>query len=117
MLNRLNRFRGHNSLNAVYKYGQKVNDGQLSLKYLQIKNEKPARIAVVVSRKVNKKAVVRNRIRRRIYEQLRLKADQKRLRADLIIVVYSDEYATVPASEISKTLDNLLNKSQVIEKK
>lgn len=116
MLSKISRYRGHNSLNSIYKYGKSVNAEQISLKYLTLKADKPPRIAVVVSRKVNKRAVVRNRIRRRIYEQLRLKTSKSRLNADLAIVVYSDIYASKPAEEISATLEGLLNKSQVIEK-
>lgn len=117
MLNKLGRFRGRNSLNSVYKHGQTVNKDQLSLKYLKTRPEKNARIAVVVSRKVSKKAVVRNRIRRRIYEQMRLKTSDNRLNADVVLVVYNESYATMDQTSLSKILDDLLNKSQVIEKK
>lgn len=117
MLAKISRFRGRNSLHAIYKYGQTVSDKQLSIKYLKLTKEKPPRIAVVVSRKVNKSAVTRNRIRRRMYEQLRLKTTEKKLNSDIILVVYSDDYATVKSPELSKTLDHLLNKSQVLENK
>lgn len=72
-------------------------------------------MAVVVSRKVNKRAVVRNKIRRRIYELLRLKVKDKKLNSDIVIIIYGDQFATMPIGELSDILGDLLNKSQVIE--
>jgi ribonuclease P protein component len=66
MLSRTHRFHGYGSLKKVYANGKSVRGGLIGLKYLA-GGSKPYRVAVVVSKKVHKSAVVRNRIRRRLY--------------------------------------------------
>ena len=71
MLIRAHRFHGYNSLRGVYGRGQTLRASLLNLKYQWREPNRPYRVAVVVSRKVSKSAVVRGRIRRRIYEIVR----------------------------------------------
>jgi ribonuclease P protein component len=59
------------------------------------------RVAVVVSRKVHKSAVVRNRIRRRIYEVVRLNSDPLTQPYDIVLTVFSDTVATIPTTELT----------------
>ena len=69
------------------------------------------RAAVVVSKKVHKSAVVRNRIRRRIYEQVRLYMNNSPKLADMIFVVQNDKLAHVPASDLAEEVQQLLKKT------
>lgn len=71
------------------------------------------RLAVVVSRKVSKSAVVRNRIRRRIYEAVRVykKEAAAEWPKDLIISVFEDRPATAPAAELQDLIRKLLGKA------
>jgi ribonuclease P protein component len=69
MISRTNRFHGYNSLRNVYRHGNTARGPLFAVKSLQNPRRKSYRLAVVVSRKVNKSAVARNRIRRRLYEQ------------------------------------------------
>ena len=105
MIKKANRFHGHSSLSLVYRKGQTFSVPQASLKFVPKKNEKPYRLAVVVSRKVDKSAVVRNRIRRRIYELFRDKQPRFTQNVDIIFTVHSNTLATMK----SKDLDNLVN--------
>ncbi|HUA13571.1 MAG TPA: ribonuclease P protein component [Candidatus Sulfotelmatobacter sp.] len=107
MLNRRHRFHGYGSLKRVYANSTSVRGQYLSLRYGQRKN-RPYRVAVVVAKKVNKSAVKRNRIRRRIYEivrQYNLKDE-----IDYIITVYGDQVAEMPADELKNQVESLLAK-------
>ena len=71
------------------------------------------RIAVVVSKKVAKSAVKRNRIRRRVYEALRLNLDLIPKKTDYIFIVYSDDILTMPFKELEQLLGGLVDESKV----
>ncbi len=58
MLGRTHRFHGRKALNGVYKRGRTARAPMLSLRYTVRGSGKPYRVAVVVSRKVNRSAVV-----------------------------------------------------------
>lgn len=111
MIPKLNRFHGHNALNTVYRQGKAVRSDYISLRYSPSRR-KDYRLAVVVSRKVSKSAVVRNRIRRRIYEIIRLygKTLEEPLRYDLVISVFDERAAKAPAGDLAGTLQHMLQK-------
>ena len=115
MIAKANRFHGHNSLSLVYRKGQTFSVPQATLKYVPKKNDKPYRLAVVVSRKVDKKAVVRNRIRRRVYELFRNKQPRFTQNVDIIFTVHSAAVATMDSKELDKLIDHLLVKSTLFD--
>ncbi len=115
MLAKINRFHGHNSLSSVYRKGQSVSLSQISLKYIPIKSDKKYKLAVVVSRKVDKSAVVRNRIRRRLYESIRQKYPKFKQNANIIITVHNRQLATMKTSELDDLIQQLLIKSSLLE--
>lgn len=114
MIPKTNRFHGHNSLSPVYRRGQTVSVPKLSLKYLVIKSDKNKRLAVVVSRKVDKSAVVRNRIRRRIYAVIKERYPKLKQNTDMIISVYNNDLATMKSSELNDLIDQLLKKAELL---
>ena len=71
------------------------------------------RVAVVVSKKVVKTAVGRNRIRRRVYETIRNNFDLVPKKCDYIFVVYRKEVGTMPYKELVKLLGELVAESKV----
>ena len=71
------------------------------------------RVAVVVSKKVDKTAVRRNRIRRRIYEVVRRNFDNIPLGRDYVFVVYSSDTASMPYMELEKMIGNLVAQAKV----
>ncbi len=114
MIGRLFRFHGHNSLRYVYTHGQVVRGPMISLKFSLNKKRTNYRLAVVVSKKVVKSAVGRNRIRRRIYEQVRLLQNQFSEPYDLVITVYNDQLAELPSDELAKMIRAQLLQAHVI---
>jgi ribonuclease P protein component len=93
MIPRAYRFHGRNSLSFAYRRGKTVRGPLCAIRYIKRSQDKNSRVAVVVSRKVNKSAVVRNRIRRRLYEAVRLNLPNFSEPYDIIINVYSDKIA------------------------
>ena len=114
MLRRANRFHGYNSLRYVYQHGATVRVTDVALKYSLNNKRSSYRAAVVVGKKVHKSAVVRNRIRRRIFEQLRLHNNEITQPYDMVITVHSDRLATMPADELAKAIQSLLVQAKII---
>lgn len=110
MIGRKNRFHGRNSLNPVYKNGKTARSAMITLKYSS-RGKRPYRVAVVVSRKVHKSAVVRNRIRRRIYEICRRQTKIDLEGKDLIFTVFSDQLASQEQEKLESTINGLLEKT------
>ncbi len=115
MIGRANRFHGHNSLNAVYRHGQTVRGEGVSLRFAPT-TRPDYRLAVVVSKKVSKLAVKRNRIRRRIYESVRLTKKSVNIAwpFDLVITVFDDRMVSMPAADLHAEITKLLQKSKVL---
>ena len=110
MIGRSHRFHGYNSLRSVYRQGTTIRGNAITLKYAARTSGKPYRVAVVVSKKTHKSAVVRNRIRRRIYEACRLQADQL-TGLDLVFTVFSDQVATIEPVKLQSMVAELLQKA------
>lgn len=115
MITRGHRFHGYNSLRHVYQNGHNVrNSPMLALKVVKNDRRSKYRIAVVVSRKVHKSAVIRNRIRRRIYEQVRLQGAHIEGSFDMVFTVFNDQLADIPASQLEKLVYSQLKQAGVI---
>jgi ribonuclease P protein component len=108
------RFHGHGGLRYVYKRGKNVRGQYFSLKFAPNNKRDSYRLAVVVSKKVSKLAVVRNRIRRRIYEVVRKNQDRITGPYDVVITVYSEQLMDMPSQEIEKLIIEQLSQSGVI---
>ena len=85
---------------------------QTSLKKLP-ESEKPVKFGIVISSKISKKAVVRNKIRRQIREVLRenlinIKTGQK------VMIVVKNTALDKDFKEIRQDLENLLKKSNLL---
>jgi ribonuclease P protein component len=111
MFKKLHRFHGYGSVRAVYAKGKTVRGGQLGLKVSQRSNDKPYRVAVVVSKKVHKSAVVRNRIRRRVYEAVRTSSLELPNGIDLVFTVYSEQLSELPNERLAATVHDLTKKA------
>ncbi len=116
MIARRHRFHGYNALRHVYQHGRQVRGTDSSLKVLSNERRHDYRLAVVVSRKVNKSAVVRNRIRRRIYELVRAEEANILESFDMVFTVYSDHIAALTPSQLHTLVQNQLKQAGVIKK-
>ena len=110
------RFHGHGSLRYVYSHGKAVRSRLLTIKYSQHPKRKKPRIAVVVSKKVHKGAVGRNRIRRRLYEIMRHELPKLPDNQDIVLIVFSSEILTMPHEELLLAVKQLLATADIYKK-
>ena len=66
------------------------------------------RVGVVVSKKVDKRATVRNRIRRRVYEVVRLNFEMVPKKMDYLFVVYAKDVERMKFQELEKMIGELV---------
>ena len=113
MLSRVYRFHSRGGVNWVYKNGRRFNRDNLSVIVVVGTGRKFSRFAVVVSKKVYKSAVKRNRIRRRIYEIIRLYISSTVLEntVDVMISVYSPEVLDLPEGSLADEVVGLLKQT------
>jgi ribonuclease P protein component len=78
--------------------------------YMHNSKRKDYRMAVVVSKKTAKSAVVRNRIRRRLYEAVRVQRELDGQPFDVVFVVQNPGLATMPAEELSMQVAKAVQK-------
>ena len=106
------RFHGHASLKYVFSRGQQSRSKFFSIKWTTNPRRRNPRLAVVVSKKVFKSAVKRNRIRRRVYEIVRpFLTDTPAI--DVVISVYAAEVLDASHDELTIQLLPLLHKASL----
>jgi len=110
------RFHGHGSLRYVYTHGQAVRSRLVTLKYSTHPKRKNPRVAVVISKKVLKSAVGRNRVRRRIYEIVRHELPKLQPDRDIVLIVFSSEVLSMPAKELTETIQQLFEPAGLYKK-
>lgn len=115
MVSRRHRFHGYTSLSFVYRRGTVTRDHHVSVRVVHNQRRSVYRVAVIVSRKVNKSAVRRNRIRRRVYEIVRSLESRIESPQDIVITVFSDQLADLPSSKLHELIAGLLEKSGVLK--
>ncbi len=100
------RFHGYSALRYVYKNGKAVRTQQLTVKYSENPHRKLPRFAVVVSKKIIKSAVGRNRIRRRVFEIIREELPRFKKPYDVVCIVSSAELRTMDTSELHQLIQS-----------
>jgi len=113
MLAAANRLRRAADINRVYKRGVYGSaEGQLSLKATA--NHLPAsRAVVVVGKKVDKRAVVRNRIRRRLVALLRDQWGTLPAGYDIVISVHAN-LSEQPPARLQTLLTTALQRARLV---
>jgi ribonuclease P protein component len=102
-------------LRGVYRSGQTVRGPLISLRYRLNRGRDTYRAAVVVSKKVHKSAVKRNRVRRRIYEIIRLNESSISQPHEFIVTVFSDKILDWTPAKLDREITNLLKKAGVVK--
>lgn len=113
MLARPYRFHGHGSLRYVYRNGKAVRSHRLTIKYIDNPRRRCSRFAVVISKKVHKGAVGRNRMRRRIYGWLSSELALLKPNHDVAIIVVSSELLTLSTEEFDAQLRELFSQADL----
>jgi len=88
VLPQINRLKNKKDFERVFKQGKGYRGDFLFCKLI-INKSKRSRFGIVVTEKVSKKAVIRNRIKRRLREILRLNLPKIKQGIDVVIVACS----------------------------
>jgi ribonuclease P protein component len=107
------RFHGHGSLNYLFRNGSTSRHATILVRVVKNLRRTDSRVSVIVSKKVAKSAVVRNRIRRRVYEILRTHWAQIEQRTDFAVTVLSAEIAVEPASKVEHIVLSALQRAGI----
>jgi ribonuclease P protein component len=113
MLSREYRFHGPNSLRFVYRNGQTAHSRLFKVKSVANPRRKNPRFAIVVSKKVHKSAVGRNRIRRRLYEAIRHELPRLKPGMDVVLIVVSGEALAQSSADQAATLEQLFKEANL----
>lgn len=116
MISQKYRFHGHASLKYLFAHGRSARGQSLSIKFVDNSRRRYPRVAIIVSKKVFKHAVDRNRVRRRIYEIIRLRLPQFQRTVDVAITVYRADARDMPFMDLAAEVDKCLVKLGVITK-
>lgn len=111
MIPAANRFHGHGSLRYVYANGKAIRTQLLTVKSIKNDRRKKSRLSVVVSKKILKGAVDRNRLRRRIYEIVRVNLPRFNDTYDVVIIVTHSGLAGLDHDELVDTIEKVLDQA------
>ena len=113
MLSKKYRFHSRGGVRYTYQNGKTIRGSKISLVFANNSRNK-RRYAVVVSKKVLKSAVGRNRIRRRVYEAIRIELPKIEKPVDCIFIIYSKEILDMDFKVIQKTIRDLLKEASIL---
>lgn len=106
------RFGKRADFDKIFRSPNKFYSNNLVLKFYKTENLNN-RFAIVVSKKISKKAVERNKIRRRIYEVLRLNLDKIKTPYDIVFLVKKG-VISLEYCEIESEIMYILKKSKLL---
>lgn len=115
MLAKRLRFHGHGSLKYLYKNADAYRSRYFTMKIIANPHRPSSRFSVVVSKKIHKSAVGRNRIRRRVYEILRTQSTKITGVYDVAVIVTSGETLLADHHELTEAVVDLLRQAAAIE--
>ena len=113
MLSKRYRFHSRGGVRYTYQNGKTIRGSRISLVFAENTRNKQ-RFAVVVSKKVMKSAVGRNRIRRRVYEAIRLQLGKITKPVDCIFIIYNKEVMEMEFKELQNLVADLLKEAKIL---
>lgn len=108
MISKKFRFHGHVAIKRVYRQGRVARNKLGTLHIASVEGAKNSKVAVVVSKKVNKSAVSRNRIRRRIFEIVRTNNNYANSQMSIVFTIYLADAEKMSHEELKKLTEDLL---------
>ena len=113
MISKRYRFHSRGGVRYTYQNGKTIRGSKISLVFADNSRNRQ-RYAVVVSKKVLKSAVGRNRNRRRVYEAIRAELPKVEKPVDCIFIIYSKDILDIDYKEIRSLVHNLLKEANII---
>lgn len=109
-----NRLNKNKDFQKVFQKGKGIKENLLTFKWAP-NNLKVSRFGFIVSRKVSKKAVLRNKIKRRLREKIRRELPWLKKGIDGVIIV-NPAAAKEKSQEIIKSLNRIFFRVKLIKK-
>jgi ribonuclease P protein component len=113
MIKKNYRFHSRGGVRYTYQNGKTIRGSKISLVFADNSRNKQ-RYAIVVSKKILKSAVGRNRIRRRSYEALRALLPNIQKPVDCIFIINSKEILDIDFKELRTLIRDLLKEADII---
>lgn len=113
MLSQSYRFHSRGGVKYTYLHGESIRGSGISLVVNNNDRRKKNRFSVIVSKKVLKSAVGRNRIRRRVYEVIREEILNIRAPLDVLVVIYNKDIKDIKYSELKDELISLFKQAKI----
>jgi len=111
MLPKVNRLKKKQDIERVFKKGEGFKEDFLVLKIAENKLSQ-SRFAFVVSQKVSKKAVIRNKIRRQLSEAVGMRLKKLKKGIDALLIARPD-FAIKDFWEMDEVIDRLFKKAGI----
>lgn len=112
MFKRENRLRKQNDFDRVFKKGKSSYDKILGVKFV-LNEQAENRYGVIVSTKISKKAVKRNRLKRQIREAVKAVEPDLRKGLDIVVIVLPGA-SDKDYRELKASLENHLQKLKLL---
>lgn len=112
MLPKANRLKKKKDFEKVLRTGTGLKEDFLILKFVS-NNLKKSRFGIIVSLKISKKATIRNRIKRRLRQLIRLKLSEIKKGIDVVLIA-TPGLETKDFWEIEETINRLFKKAKII---
>lgn len=96
--------------------GKRVDGRHFNMISVVVAPQKQTRFAVIVSKKVSKKAVVRNTIKRRTTEIIRTMLDKVK-KGQEVVLLANKEASSAPSDELYKSILILFKKGGVLQER
>lgn len=112
MLPKENRLQKKKDFERIFKKGKGFKEDFLILKFIS-NNLNQSRFGIIISQKILKKATIRNKIKRRIRELIRLRLPKIKKRLDIVLIAIPG-LETKDFWEIEETINKLLKKAKII---
>ena len=113
MIKKNYRFHSRGGVRYTHQNGKTIRGSKISLVFADNSRNKQ-RYAIVVSKKILKSAVGRNRIRRRSYEALRALLPNIQKPVDCIFIINSKEILDIDFKELRTLIRDLLKQADII---
>jgi ribonuclease P protein component len=114
MLPKTNRLKRRKDIERVFKMGERFKENFLSLKVIK-NNLESSRFAFVVSRRISKKATLRNKVKRKLSELVRFKMKKVKKGIDLILIA-APGLEEKDFREMNEVINKLLQKAKCFKK-
>jgi ribonuclease P protein component len=109
------RLRKNNDFQKVFQYGKATSNNAFVLHVRHVREKRTFRFGICVSKKVGN-AVVRNRIRRRVKETVRLMANHINTKIDIVCIVRLPALTLTPY-QLTQSIRQLLDRAKIVDQK